>query len=161
MVEMFVALWLSCCKPLSLGRVNQTFKPKARYRLSGQQQWHISNYPKTKCPSFVCKPLSGNSTSQHMELCLGSSLALGLYNAAIGQPRINWRELDDLLLWKLAHIINFLIYYFYVKLSFFFFLHHELFESFGAWSSKQATTGPLQHHYMQVPVNPSLTNGTL
>lgn len=71
MAEMLVALWLSCCKPHSPGRVNPTFKPKPRYRQPGQQQWHISNYPKTKCPSFVCNPHSGNSASQHMELCLG------------------------------------------------------------------------------------------
>lgn len=71
MAEMLVALWLSCCKPHSPGRVNPTFKPKPRYRQPGQQQWHISNYPKTKCPSFVCNPHSGNSASQHMELSLG------------------------------------------------------------------------------------------
>lgn len=71
MAEMLVASWLSCCKPHSPGRVNPTFKPKPRYRQPGQQQWHISTYPKTKCPSFVCNPHSGNSASQQMEFSLG------------------------------------------------------------------------------------------
>lgn len=60
MAEMLVASWLSCCKPHIPGRVNPTFKPKPRYRQPGQQQWHISNYPKTKCPSFVCNRHSGS-----------------------------------------------------------------------------------------------------
>ncbi len=78
MAEMPVALWLSCCKPHSPGRVNPTFKPKPRYRQPGQQQWHISTYPKTKCPSFVCNPHSGNWASQHMELSLGGLRGFGV-----------------------------------------------------------------------------------
>lgn len=78
MAEMLVALWLSCCKPHSPGRVKPTFKPKPRYRQPGQQQWHISTYPKTKCPSFVCNPHSGNLASQHMELSLVDSRGFGV-----------------------------------------------------------------------------------
>lgn len=78
MAEMLVALWLSCCKPHSPGRVKPTFKPKPRYRQPGQQQWHISTYPKTKCPSFVCNPHSSNLASQHMELSLGGLREIGV-----------------------------------------------------------------------------------
>ena len=78
MAEMLVALWLSCCKPQSPGRVKPTFKPKPRYRQPGQQQWHISTYPKTKCPSFVCNPHSSNLASQHMELSLGGLREIGV-----------------------------------------------------------------------------------
>lgn len=105
MAEMLVALWLSCCKPHSPGRVNPTFKPKPRYRQPGQQQWHISTYPKTKCPSFVCSPHSGNWASQHMELSLG---CLRGFEVVLCSHLTALDCLEELrwLVVKVAHVIN-------------------------------------------------------
>lgn len=116
MAEILVALWLSCCKPHSPGRVNPTFKPKPRYRQPGQQQWHISNYPKTKCPSFVCNPHSGSSASQHMGLSLGGLRGFGV---VLCSPLTALNCLQELrwLVVKVAWVINVQIFSVTVLLS--------------------------------------------
>lgn len=172
MAEMLVALWLSCCKPHSPGRVNPTFKPKPRYRQPGQQQWHISNYPKTKCPSFVCNPHSGNSASQHMELCLGG--LEGRVEVVLCSHLTALDCLEELrwLVVKHASVINvrssswvtamtfscFSLCVCVFHCSLFLFTHLSLYlssmvkyRSPGSWTSKRATIGYQQHHYLPCP----------
>lgn len=163
MAEMLVALWLSCCKPHSPGRVNPTFKPKPRYRQPGQQQWHISTYPKTKCPSFVCNPHSGNSASQHMELSLGGLRGFWVLLCSC-LTALNCLEELRWLVVKLAHVINVESFSFCVfvviifsHLSFFYLVCLVLsplsfpislivkYRSLGGWTSKKATIGYQQH----------------
>lgn len=160
MAEMLVALWLSCCKPHSPGRVNPIFKPKPRYRQPGQQQWHISNYPKTKCPSFVCKPHSGNLASQHMELSLGGLRGFGvvLYSHLTA---LNCLEVLTWLVVKMSHVIFSSLYHcnnfchtvlicprgiFNLSLDSLVQITWQL-----CWTSKQATVEYQQYHYLPSP----------
>lgn len=165
MAEMLVALWLSCCKPHSPGRVNPTFKPKPRYRQPGQQQWHISTYSKTKCPSFVCNPHSGNSASQHMELSLGGLRGFGVLlcshlTTLNCLEELRWLVVklahvisveifsSTVLSWFFSHVLNFFVYIFHCSLSLSLIVKYR---SPGCWTSKQATIGYQQHHYLPSP----------
>lgn len=148
MAEMLVALWLSCCKPHSPGRVNPTFKPKPRYRQPGQQQWHISTYLKTKCPSFVCNPHSGNSASQHMELSLGGLRGFGVVlcshlTTLNCLEELRWLAVKPVRLF--SHVVIFPCILF-IALS----LMVKC-RSPGSWISKRATIGYQQRHYLPSP----------
>lgn len=165
MAEMLVALWLSCCKPHSSGRVKPTFKPKPRYRQAGQQQWHISTYPKTKCPSFVCSPHSGNLASQHMEWSLGGSRGFGQYYAAIWQPlqcleELKWLVVKPVpginveffsfgMLLSLVTCSSFVLCFVYFSLLPFSLMFK--YRSPGSGTSKRATIGYQEHLYLPSP----------
>lgn len=161
MAEMLVALWLSCCKPQSPGRVKPTFKPKPRYRQRGQQQWHISSYPETKRPSFVCNPHSVDLAFWHVEWSQGGwrgvRLALCSHLTCLHCLwELRWNLLpSESLAWltlvcSLRTLDRFHVFCVCPFLVCFSMLPFK-FGSPAGWTSKRATTAYQERHYLPSP----------